>query len=112
MKHNAEMTIELARTKDILADVAGRERAPFTVGFAAETNDMERYAQDKMARKSLDMIAGNRVGVPEAGFNADTNEMTVFWPGGQAHLEHGPKQEIAERLMRLVVERFNDRRRA
>jgi phosphopantothenoylcysteine decarboxylase/phosphopantothenate--cysteine ligase len=111
-KHHSEMTIELARTKDILAEVAAQEHAPFTVGFAAETNDMEQYAQDKMARKSLDMIAGNQVGVPEAGFNADTNEMTVFWPGGQAHLEHGPKQLIAERLMGLVVERFNDRRSA
>ena len=62
-KQSEQITLTLQKTRDILADVAqlGNNR-PFTVGFAAETHDLEQYAQDKLAKKNLDMIAANWVG--------------------------------------------------
>src|SRR5690606_2930290 len=63
IKKDAEtLTLALERTEDILQAVAMQPRPPFTVGFAAETHDLERYARDKLARKKLDMIAANWVG--------------------------------------------------
>jgi phosphopantothenoylcysteine decarboxylase/phosphopantothenate--cysteine ligase len=61
-KQDEQSTLTLQKTRDILADVAQLDKRPFTVGFAAETHDLEQYAQDKLVRKNLDMIAANWVG--------------------------------------------------
>ena len=66
---------------DIIADVGALSDKPFTVGFAAETVDVEQYALDKLRRKRLDMIAANDVSRAGQGFNADDNALTVFWQG-------------------------------
>ncbi|MEP5176745.1 phosphopantothenoylcysteine decarboxylase, partial [Marinobacter alexandrii] len=79
-----------------------RADAPFTVGFAAETTDVARYAIDKMQRKKLRMIVANDVSVPGLGFNSDNNAVTVFWPDGQASIGPDSKQRIADRLMVLI----------
>jgi phosphopantothenoylcysteine decarboxylase/phosphopantothenate--cysteine ligase len=70
--------IELEATADIVAEVAALENRPYTVGFAAETQDIENYARDKLSRKGLDMIAANRVGKPGAGFGGDDNEILLL----------------------------------
>lgn len=77
-KDNEQFTIELMKNPDILADVAALKSKPFTVGFAAETNDIEKYAMNKLERKNLDMIAANKVGDSQ-GFEQDTNELHLFW---------------------------------
>jgi phosphopantothenoylcysteine decarboxylase/phosphopantothenate--cysteine ligase len=106
------MVLELSPAPDILKAVAAMPDAPFTVGFAAETRDLERHARDKLMRKRLDMIAGNLVGVKQA-FDCEDNAITVFWgEDGQADLGQAAKADLARRLVALIGERFAARRRA
>ena len=106
-KEASPLRLELRPTRDILAEVAALDDAPFTVGFAAETEDLERHARAKLERKRLDLIAGNRVGGPELGFDSDRNALLVLWPhGGRAELPAGPKTLLARQLLSLVAERF------
>ena len=105
-KSNTSMTLELVPNPDILAAVAALEQRPFCVGFAAETTDLEKYALDKLERKKLDMIAANAVGEAGSGFNADSNQLEVFWRDGRESLARASKTEIARRLIELVAERY------
>ncbi|MEQ8233974.1 MAG: bifunctional phosphopantothenoylcysteine decarboxylase/phosphopantothenate--cysteine ligase CoaBC, partial [Gammaproteobacteria bacterium] len=102
-------TLELLPNPDILATVAARADAPFTVGFAAETHDVETYARAKLARKRIDMIAANQVGNGLA-FDTDDNELLVLWPDGQAALARASKAVLAHQLIDLVAARFLARR--
>ena len=106
-KSSEQMALPLVRNPDTLATIAGRDDAPFTVGFAAETSDVARYAVDKMQRKKLRMIAANDVSVPGLGFNSENNAVTVFWPDGQTAIGPDSKQRIAERLVALISEQLN-----
>jgi phosphopantothenoylcysteine decarboxylase/phosphopantothenate--cysteine ligase len=106
-KSAAEMTLELVRTPDTLATVAARADAPFTVGFAAETNDVARYAVSKMRKKGLDMIVANDVSVPGLGFNSDNNAVSVFTAAGQVDLGPCSKQQIAHELVALIAPSLN-----
>lgn len=108
-KHTSQSTIILQKTKDILASVAGLESPPFTLGFAAETHDLEVYAQKKLHEKSLDMIAANWVGREQGGFDSEQNALQVFWTTGQKTLAMMDKTELAEQLMLLCAERFNEK---
>lgn len=101
------VTLELEPTDDIVAAVAALKQRPFTVGFAAETDDLERNAQHKRMAKSLDMIAANRVGRQGGGFDVDENELTVFWEGGRRLLPHDTKTRIARELIDLIAERYH-----
>ena len=102
------LVIELTKNPDIVADVAALPEGPFTVGFAAETRDVEKYALDKLARKGLDMIAANDVAKNGQGFNSDDNALSVFWPGGRADLPLSAKSELAGHLMTLIADRYHD----
>ena len=102
----AEMDLALVRSPDTLASVAALAKAPFTVGFAAETNDVASHAREKLEKKRIDMIAANRVG-PDCGFDRETNALTVYWPGGgEAALGDGSKPMLARRLVELIAERY------
>jgi len=102
----AEMDLALVRSPDTLASVAALAKAPFTVGFAAETNDVAVHAREKLEKKRVDMIAANRVG-PDCGFDRETNALTVYWPGGgEAALGDGSKPMLARRLVELIAERY------
>ena len=97
------VTLELVRTRDILADVAAHPLRPKrVVGFAAETNDIEHYARGKLQAKRVDMICANRVGVTGSGFEADDNALHVFWTQGDATLGPAPKAEVAAVLLDLI----------
>lgn len=100
------LTLELVQNPDILAEVAARQERPFVVGFAAETDEVERYALDKLERKRLDMIAANRVGVAGCGFDADCNALSVLWPGGKAEVATASKSQVARELLGLIAERL------
>ncbi|MBW4934664.1 bifunctional phosphopantothenoylcysteine decarboxylase/phosphopantothenate--cysteine ligase CoaBC [Marinobacter sp. F4206] len=102
-----QMALPLVRNPDTLATIAARTDAPFTVGFAAETTDVARYARDKLQRKKLRMIVANDVSVPGLGFNSDHNAVTVFWPDGQASIGPDSKQQIADRLVALIGEHLD-----
>lgn len=99
------MRLELVKAPDTLAAVAARRAGPFTVGFAAETNDLRKYALGKLAAKKLDMIVANRVGEGR-GFDADENAVTVFWRGGEQSYDTMEKAALARELVALVAERF------
>ena len=106
-KEDGPATLDLVRTPDIAAGVAAMDGGPFTVGFAAETESVQAHAQDKLDRKGLDMIAANRVGLPDRGFASERNALSVLWrDGGSRELGLASKAEIARSLMALVAERY------
>jgi phosphopantothenoylcysteine decarboxylase/phosphopantothenate--cysteine ligase len=102
------LTLELVKTRDILAEVATHARRPaLVVGFAAETNDVAAYARDKLERKRLDLICANRVGIGATGFESDDNALLVLGRDGFEHaLGPASKTELAARLLDLVAERL------
>ena len=103
---NDQMTLTLVKNPDIIAAVGALSDKPFTVGFAAETVDVEQYALDKLRRKRLDMIAANDVSRAGQGFNADDNALTVFWQGGQAALPLADKLTLARHLVALIARHY------
>ena len=104
-KTQQRLELALARTPDILAGVAASADRPFVVGFAAETDAVERHAREKLVRKKLDMIAANEVGTCKA-FDCEDNSLLVLWDNGRAELPHSPKLELARALVRLIIERW------
>jgi phosphopantothenoylcysteine decarboxylase/phosphopantothenate--cysteine ligase len=104
-KTSDSLMIALSRTTDILATVAAGTQRPFVVGFAAETQNVERNALAKLEGKFLDMIAANQVG-DRLAFDCDDNALTVYWPGGKRELARASKRDVARGLVALIVERF------
>jgi phosphopantothenoylcysteine decarboxylase/phosphopantothenate--cysteine ligase len=90
---------------DILAEVAALTNAPFTVGFAAETQAMERNARDKLRAKNIDMIAANAVG-EQLGFDREDNALQVIWGQGEQQLSLAGKGKLARQLVAIIAERF------
>lgn len=106
-KQGDESTLAMQKTQDIVASVATLANKPFTIGFAAETQNLEHYAQDKLVRKNLDMIAANWVGQAEGGFDSANNALHVYWPEGYSHLPMSNKSDLALQLLTLISERYN-----
>ena len=106
-KTDAAMTLTLVRNPDILAEVAALPKPPFTVGFAAETDDLEGHARDKLEAKQLSMIAANRVGDGPGGFESDKNALICLWSdGGRRELPMMSKPALATALADLIAERY------
>lgn len=105
-KQASPLALPLEPTVDILAQVTQRPNPPFSVGFAAETQDLAHYAQDKLQRKKLNMIAANQVDIEDIGFDSENNALTVFWPEGSLNLPKASKLELAQQLMALIVEHY------
>jgi len=103
-KTSDSLTLALSRTTDILATVAARAPRPFVVGFAAETQNVERNALAKLEGKRLDLIAANQVG-DNLAFDCEDNALTVYWPGGRQDLGRAPKRQLAAALVSLIAER-------
>lgn len=104
---NDELTLKLVKNPDIIASVAElTEKRPFTVGFAAETQNIEQYAKDKLQRKNLDMICANDVSGGQV-FNADQNALHLFWRNGEKRLPLADKTKLAEALVNEIVERYS-----
>ena len=104
-KTSDELSLQLSRTPDILATVAAGSPRPFVVGFAAETQNVERNALAKLEGKKLDMIAANQVGEGLA-FDCDDNALTVYWADGKRELARAPKCELACALVDVIAERY------
>ena len=97
-------TLVLVKNPDIVATVAASTPKPFTVGFAAETQDVLGYARAKMQRKGLDMIIANDVSDSGIGFNSNDNEVTVLWSDGEQALARANKPAIARQIIALIAE--------
>ena len=107
IKKSAEtMSLDLVRSKDILASVATLDDAPFTVGFAAETENVRDYALGKLENKKLNMIVANPVG-DDCGFDCDDNAVDVFWPGGEQGFPRAAKTDLARQIVQLVADRYD-----
>ena len=105
-KNAASEALALERTMDILAEVAILPRRPFSVGFAAETDDLESNARAKLRGKSLDLIAANRVDGPGVGFASEDNALDVYWAKGGTHLGFKSKRVLAEELIALIAQHY------
>jgi len=104
-KTTDEMHLALQKTPDIVATVADLSQRPFIVGFAAETQKVQAYAQEKRQRKKLDMIAANLVG-EGLGFESDDNALTIFWTNGQRELARCSKTQLAQQLIEVIAEQY------
>ncbi len=101
-----ELTLSLVENKDIVSEVTLLGTVPYVVGFAAETDQVENYAQSKLSNKKLDMIAANKVG-KGVGFSVDNNELNVYWNTGYQHLPFTNKVQLARNLMSLIIEQYH-----
>jgi phosphopantothenoylcysteine decarboxylase/phosphopantothenate--cysteine ligase len=105
-KHDGiALTLQLDENPDILSSLSAQAGHPFLVGFAAETHEVANYAQGKLQRKGLDMIAANQVG-EGLGFEAADNALSVYWADGAVELPRAAKPELARQLIDLVAVRY------
>ena len=105
-RSDTALLLDLVPNIDILAAVARTSTPPFTVGFAAETDNLELHARHKLEAKHIDMIAANEVGGNGLGFNADDNELLVLWRDGSTRLPRAAKTRLAIALVELIAQRF------
>lgn len=106
-KSTERMSLELVRNQDILASVAALPNRPFTVGFAAETDNLEENARQKLEAKRLDLVAANRVGAPGSGFESADNALLVVDRSGSTELSAQPKTKLARALIQLIAEKLH-----
>ncbi len=103
---NDQMNITMVKNPDIVASVAALETSrPYTVGFAAETQNVSLYAQKKLAKKNLDMICANDVSLQGQGFNSNDNAITVYWQDGEQSLTLASKSQIAHQILHLIADK-------
>lgn len=103
MKKQESLVIELKKTKDILAEL-GKDKKSYLVGFAAETQNVEGYARDKLRRKNLDMIVANDVSGTDTGFDSQYNEISIYTRDGESiHLEKSTKKKLADRILTEII---------
>lgn len=104
---NKSMTLDLVENPDIIAAVANSEKRPFTVGFAAETDNLIDHARRKLKQKNLDIIVANNVADATIGFNSDNNQTSVLWENHVEELPLMSKSNISTRIIELISLRFN-----
>lgn len=109
-KQQAELTLTLRRTEDILATVSALESRPFCVGFAAETNDVVDYARQKLQKKNLDLIVANDVSQAGIGFQSDENAVTVLTASDSVAIKQTTKLNLAKLLIDIISEHYLDQR--
>lgn len=104
-KSDGELTIHLTRNPDILMELGRKKTHQVLVGFAAETENVETYAQGKLAKKNLDFIVANNVAEKDAGFSVGTNRVKIFFKDGRA--EEHPLMAKSE-LAGIILDRLAD----
>ena len=101
--------LELELTEDILAEIGQQKGERLLVGFAAESEGVVPYALKKLKEKKLDLIIANDISLPESGFGADTNTVTIITADGkETPLPQLPKREVAERILDKIEEMLAD----
>ncbi len=109
-KDDSRLKLDLLPNPDILAAVKQQFPRLFCVGFAAETQHLADYAQQKLHKKGIDMVAANWVG-PAAkatggAFGSDENALHLFWCGGELELEQASKDKLARQLVSVIAQRY------
>lgn len=105
-KHNDAMHIYLVKNPDIIATVAEQENKPFTVGFAAETQNVIEYAQGKLEKKNLDLIIANDVSRSDIGFNSEENAVTLVARNEQIELPKATKTQVSRDIIAEIAKRM------
>ncbi|KZZ41788.1 hypothetical protein A3759_23225 [Thalassolituus sp. HI0120] len=105
-KSGDTIEVNMVKNPDVVATIAQHEQRPFTVGFAAETQDVETYARGKLEKKNLDMIIANDVSRTDIGFNSDENAVTAIWSQGQQAFAAMSKTTLARQLVDLIAHRY------
>ena len=107
-KHTESVTLELVRNPDILARVAQSPKRPFTVGFAAETDQAIPNARDKLQRKGLDLIAVNQINATNNPFGSEENHLVLISETDEIDLGRDSKTALAEHLIAEIAHRYHD----
>ncbi len=107
-KHTESITLELVRNPDILARVAQSPKRPFTVGFAAETDQAIPNARDKLQRKGLDLIAVNQINATNNPFGSEENHLVLISKTDEIDLGRDSKTALAEHLIAEIAHRYHD----
>ncbi|AMG60905.1 bifunctional phosphopantothenoylcysteine decarboxylase/phosphopantothenate--cysteine ligase CoaBC [Staphylococcus lugdunensis] len=107
-KQDGELSVVFKRTPDILKYLGEHKAHQYLVGFAAETQDIERYAQEKLTRKNADVIISNNVGDTSIGFSSDDNELTMHFKNHlQIDISKGKKIDVAQRILDELETRWH-----
>lgn len=107
-KQDGELSVVFKRTPDILKYLGEHKAHQYLVGFAAETQDIERYAQEKLTRKNADVIISNNVGDTSIGFSSDDNELTMHFKNYlQIDISKGKKIDVAQRILDELETRWH-----
>ncbi len=102
-KNNDEMNIHLIKNPDIIATVAAKPDKPFTVGFAAETQNVLAYARGKLEKKNLDMIIANDVSNKDIGFNSDDNAIIIIDKDQEKECPQASKYQLAQQIINHIT---------
>ena len=107
-KTDDELTLDLVRNPDILQTVAALKSRPYCVGFAAETENLEKNAQSKLKKKKLDMIAANQVGqANNPVFGSDKNSLSVYWGTHKEQIAPAAKLDVARQLLNIIAKQIS-----
>ena len=103
-KRNEHFAVDLVPTRDILASLPHKDRQFLLVGFAAETNDIEENAKQKLRAKNCDIIVANDVSDADSGMESDANEVTIFFRNGEKEkISRASKKIIARELVKILA---------
>lgn len=104
-----ELTLTLVKNPDIVATIAALEQKPFTIGFAAESENVLEYAQQKLQRKKLDLIIANNISINGIGFNSDENAVTVIDQQQRMDISQRSKHQLAHELIKIVATKLHNK---
>ncbi|MEN0039265.1 MAG: bifunctional phosphopantothenoylcysteine decarboxylase/phosphopantothenate--cysteine ligase CoaBC [Cellvibrio sp.] len=100
------LTITLVKNPDIVASIAARKPKPFTVGFAAESENVLEYARSKLVRKNLDLIVANNISDSSIGFNSDDNAVTLIDEQSETDISQRSKHQLARELIARFAQKI------
>lgn len=108
-----QMQLQLVKNPDIVASVAAlTQNRPYTVGFAAETQDIAHYAKSKLSKKNLDLICANDVSIKGLGFNSAQNALHLYWPSGDISLPVSNKKDLAYQVLDVIFSQYTQQKNA
>lgn len=105
-KSGEKLQLSLVQNPDIIHHISHLTPSPFMVGFAAETQDVIKYAQQKLVKKKLDLIVANDVSRADIGFNSNENAATLCWKNGHCSFEKMSKRELANQLLEHIASHY------
>ncbi len=100
------LTLSLVKNPDIVASIAALEPKPFTIGFAAESENLLEYARSKLQRKNLDLVVANNISDSSIGFNSDDNAVTLVEKNTATEISQRSKQQLARELIALFAQKI------